>query len=1278
MRKLKVALTLLFAMSFSLFLFACGGANTSGVRTVTVETEAAKTAYAETATADDFSTDGIVVKVIYKENMEKDENGKPIPVVLTKDQYTVDASLVQWGTVGTYTVYITPNDQKKNDPSIQKEVSGSYQISINHAFGAPVDGLESCSVCGAQRETHVINDHVVSVGWGSRQEISATEGAPYGRIPEAEAYVTYGTIGMGQNVKITFTVTDADTSAAWNTPLMGIRSGELGVIPREDNWVISTGPDPDTSDANAPFSRPITDGVANVGLATVDSAEWDVFNEDGTTWHASDTVGKTIVIEWNYREDGIMEIRHTLDPNGADEKVIYYTVKVPLKAYEIVAYGEKCTFDVTEVVFQRNLVLQNFELVTAPAKLDYAEHNMFDLTGLVMKATYNKGVTMEIDSYDILADIVTGDSTATYNLRTTPLTADMTNFRIEFGGMTVKLEGDNAVTVIESVINGATYNYNFTIGEVAFFGEDTVYTYDVNASNEITITVDGKANKLDAAQKAALDTDKEYYIAFRLVGVAGAAFESATTKAAGAVVSYANGGINVILPVDANTEDFTVVLNTEEVINIAIADTFAAVPAVGSTVSGEATIDEGGRITVTYTGDIPADTSKITFDLGTRLNIAYDQMATATSGSSLKVVGLTNEGGVLAVTYELGAPNIANSFVTQFAVAMKIDGAVVAEETIGYSFKVSENYEENGFYKLYADQEVYAIVTRNNLYIVSLFTTGNISSALHSNVTLNIENELATAYNVSVRINGSGEAAFVNYNKLSAAKGSNVAYSGIGTANNASDFDTGCAIVAKIDVSALGIRTSNATASQVYHFEAIGASNGTTATIYTVADAITAETVTIADYATVELQKSGCVADGISAYKYDYTTGDEATAASFYFAVTVTKATGAHVFGDAVDGVAICETCGAEQITIESDGVEYSYVLLPVEYGTPVQNGDTSDAWWDLVAHSSTMTGDAVLRYNFVSNDNWKNTVIQIISANADGTDAFGTFELFGNNGPWAGDPWTANMTATIYKNGEVVDAYPNTDAANGGSDVLTGDVEVIFVRLGSKLMATAACGDWYIVYNLTDALVANTVTINLAGNPYFISDIVVTTASVASDKPVNIEVGDPNSASPYSGLAPAWTSTIEKGSKVVMSGTMKVTAAGVGNWNTALMYLYSGEAPTVAYRADWWINHLAQDSDNDLASIPIPGGEFIAKKTVGPNWDTFQGVIAECDVTITFDWSNEDLIVLSISGTNAAGTFTMTYEITSATGAFADSYNIGLGCDGSYTHITSYVVTYA
>ena len=139
---------------------------------------------------------------------------------------------------------------------------------------------------------------------------------------QGENHVSYGVLVAGQSMELTLKILEVDTGATWNTPLMGVRNGAVGILPREDNYVIGTvagftTPDGGTKDA----------AVAGIGTATAETGEWVVYSS-GSTWTAADLVGGTDVIFYNYGMDGILTIRHIL--HQADNSPITLTLTLPL------------------------------------------------------------------------------------------------------------------------------------------------------------------------------------------------------------------------------------------------------------------------------------------------------------------------------------------------------------------------------------------------------------------------------------------------------------------------------------------------------------------------------------------------------------------------------------------------------------------------------------------------------------------------------------------------------------------------------------------------------------------------------------------------------------------------------------------------------------------------------------------------------------------------------------------------------------------------------------
>ncbi len=146
------------------------------------------------------------------------------------------------------------------------------------------------------------------------------------------------------------------------------------------------------------------------------------------------------------------------------------------------------------------------------------------------------------------------------------------------------------------------------------------------------------------------------------------------------------------------------------------------------------------------------------------------------------------------------------------------------------------------------------------------------------------------------------------------------------------------------------------------------------------------------------------------------------------------------------------------------------------------------------------------------------------------------------------------------------------------------------------------------------------------------------------------------------------WTSSISKGEKVTFTGTM--TSAGVDNYDTLGVQVYSCGMPGWFFRGDNWVNGASSQTGNDNA-IAAEGWTFTKSNTCG-NWDAFREEIKNCAVTVTVDWTNETQIVITM----AFGQYTQTYTITASSGELAQDYVLGFGFENSQTIFTNVVRT--
>lgn len=1307
MRKLKLALTLLFAMSFSLFLFACGG----GKAVQRIQLEGGKTTFTE---SDDFSADGLTVKVMFKGEKEwetfKAEKGTvdTDKKIIKYADFEVDYSAYQKGVAGEYDIVVTPDPegQKEADDSLTEYVSETYKVTVEHAYGAPDEnGVEVCSVCQAEREIKVVNETVTTTAWGNKATIEKNGDIELlGTVtPAGENHISYGSIGIGQSARMTMTVT-TDPAATWNTPLMGIRNGDAGILPREDNYVIGTAagyttPEGGTKDAAA---------TAGGYQEALNGAEWVCYSE-GTTWNASEyntpETGATVEIFYNYRTDGVMEIRHTLNPGLGTEKVLTYHIKVPAASYEIVCYGEKAVMNVTKVEYVRNLLLLDYTMSHGPNKTVYAENTMFDVAGIQTTASYTRNISTPITSYNLYADIdvTTGEGdaatteTKTINLRANALVAGMKNFRLEFGGKTIKLEGGNAITVKPSSID-RVYAGEFLYKNTLFSAENTTYAYDVSGE-DVAVIVSGKADRLTPAQKTALDTAEDYYIAFRIMapksnvlnGNLVAAFDGGTLAGAVIIADNADGALNVILPVNGSTASAVINLSKGGT-NLTTAGTVKLDLAglelpkanyITSTVdSGAMYIDNGGSFKVSYYG-IPDDISKLGISVGSRSK-DLESVAKATAEKpvtvgSAKVTAYEKAGDKVTITYSFDAPRLNNAFTPEYVVSLVDDGNVVTSNTLRYTFEMSDDVE--GYVRV--ANNVYLKPDGAYLLVVALFTGEDLqANHLSTNVAVNVQNELAQAYNLSIEYGANGFSVSA-INVLTGAKSTDIKTTLNGTVNNSDDFDFGAAVVLSASLADLGIRVDDV--KEVYYFD-VPEQNVNTAGDYTFYrvngdNTITAITIAAKDVpAETELQALQCLQDGY--YAHAYKADPAADTVDFYYGGRYSKASGAHTWVADENSTTswTCSVCHSTKEQIVDGDVTYNVVTSSKSAAQGVVNNDTTaDGWWVAEEKSSAIT----LSGNFNATYFWKNTdgnypgdgAIEFVDANNQYF-AMRTFQCDFNPGPDGSKLCAEGSTATheFTKNGQKIDAI--VGAQEGG---WTGDAVVTVRRLGTTLTflqtLTTESGDVYVAVSTITNFTTDDLTCRVAGNPYWCSDIKVAVGTVEATKALDLKLGKDDNTTGYTGDAPLWTSEIKPGQKVVVSGT---STAGTAAWNGVLGYLYpvGTQAGLLNFRPDNWIN-----GEPDLQDKHVAYKFAIAKVWMGTtpavdDWVAQMNKIkADCTVTVTWDWSNVKEIVVHYTYVHATeGTFNQKYVVTS-TDSFANAYTIALGVDGAYMHATSITV---
>lgn len=1096
MKKLRIALAVVFSLCFSLFLVACGG----GKEVTEIELSGGTRTFTE---GEAFSTGDLQVTVYYR--------GSDKAVVLESGKYEVDDSAYNPDKAGTYTIVITPEQTPAEGA---QPVTATYDVTVEHSWTASTEeaGTEVCG-CGAKRTNLTgLNDKIVMGAWNNPATIEISENSPAEAPSNGENHVTYGVLVAGQTMTLTLQIDAADASQNWFAPLMGFRNGADGVLPREDLWVI-------VDAGKSGYTTPgMTAGTAATGSATTESPLWQVYYR-GEAINAGDMQPSgdekaTVVVQYDYTSDSIMYIRHTLTPaGGGATKELIYSVLVPNASYEICAYGEKCEYTVTSVETVMNTYMTGFEGKITANQIQ-AEGKMFDTSGIESTATMSDGNKVEdlFNAYAMLDGSVV-------NLAVTPLAAGMTDFYIEFAGAQYYLtsdgtaDGQDSVTVLPTEFTQVTASA-VVKGEV-FDAPQVAADYAVDAAGDaVEIVVTGTANMLTAAQKEALGTDKSAFVAFKLSALSEGV--TAVSVDNGGYAVLADGIIEVVLPVGA---DYTVTITAGETTQTAKVNMSAVTePTAGAYVSAsDFTLDAGGTYTVVYTG-ITGDVDALSLVTGGKRDTIADIKAEITAEGQytalrnqlyINSVEETEEG--LVVVYEVTAPQIVNLSATNVSRAVEIrnaDNESLASLTLYYNMSFSD--APSGAYAKISDDTV-VFISGDLMYVIKGVTAESVAGKLDYtdlfiDATLNIENDLGQPYDVSISSSADGTKADVN-NTITLSSGATAKVVTLGNVADDTDYDYGALLVYQFSVTALGLRTEDT--AEVFRFTANeDNTNGQeTYTIFTVTgNEITSEVVTPTGERT-ETQGFSCVSDGIEVY----TTED-----GFKYGAIITPATGVHEFGEFVEDVATCSVCGATKTKIAIDESSYyEVIMLAPTGGEPVVNTDTDGAdWWVGTMGQETLVGNFQIRYT------WTNTrdaaylsdgALMLIDAETDSATPSGLYKRFLEGATSEGFTAVADVTGStlwgedavitqkVYQNGTET-TYP-ANAFDQGKTTWEGDYEVIATRIGTTLTieekVVLASGDTWTGVLTIENFSTVALTAQIGGNAFWLDNIRVTVATV-------------------------------------------------------------------------------------------------------------------------------------------------------------------------------------
>ena len=204
------------------------------------------------------------------------------------------------------------------------------------------------------------------------------------------------------------------------------------------------------------------------------------------------------------------------------------------------------------------------------------------------------------------------------------------------------------------------------------------------------------------------------------------------------------------------------------------------------------------------------------------------------------------------------------------------------------------------------------------------------------------------------------------------------------------------------------------------------------------------------------------------------------------------------------------------------------------------------------------------------------------------------------------------------------------------------------------------------------------------ATNGFTFAQTNYTITDVKVDK-AGFKLGAEDNSTGYTGTNPLWTSTIQRGQRITVTGT--ATSSGANVWNSPLAYLWTGNTASLNFRADNWVNGVDEGLDQSGTEANVADFNFYITKT----WQGFEPTTVngsdwtaslvnyykqgEFTCTVTWDYSEADKIVVQYSFAWENATFNQQYTITPQSGKLLDTYSIGLGVDCAYYHVTGMTV---
>ncbi len=1188
MRKLKVVLTVLLALTVSLALFACGGGKDKGkgkgqIAGVTIGNQLALT---EKDTASTLSTKKATLKVSVTYT-----DGTTAELTADDWEFTEDSlkNLQTTGeganatyVIGNYTLDVQPT--ANND----KHLVGTATAVVDHDWGAAdANGVQTCSVEGATKTATKTDVTVEFAGYHdtpiadivkyadttldeNAQRIKAFGLTGSGADPHT---ATVGRLEKGMTISVRGKMIATSDANTYYFPIIGLanRQTDAGFVVRNDGWGIYGG----IGGGGVLAKSGLSDHTITAGTPAADTQDWEAYFEGAGSSTTDFLTEQDVELTWRFVEKTDGTTTYNVVELGFFDYTINrsYTVrvKVPTRQfYDTVLHGEMIKMNITDITVIQMLNLE--DIVSAKlktgAKSTYLENEMFDYSTIDLQAKFQQdaaGTTRPFEVFDMYAtadETVTAD-TVWDNLEGRKLVDTYKTYKAVLTvGEVVKEHVFTATELPVQIKKNAVDNANANdveVGNVTFLANQLdVIPFTQGTGNTAQLTLTGAAASLTAAQKGVLNnTAKNHYAAFTIYQNGPTKFSTTGKPVFVGTEGYAKvnadgTAVDVVVALDktvigtTKTVKLTGVNDQDIVIDVSGITAYTYYSAVNTV--APVYLNKAGTVEITYSvatnPALTATANGVFAPKDVRLTIGGSRFAlsSAVTGSGATAawkteptaigrtgvsVVVANEGGKTKITYTI-EEDITSP--TEYSIQL------ATNESTGWTVQVADivypefaRFAENGAdTKGYVTDSWLTYVEGTKLYLALVGPMDDIQTE-----------QMKAAFSLTLNAGADTPAAKQTYEYLQAHDLS-IAVQPDGTvALTNSALLNGLATAELVAFGTLN-NSKDTDRGMVVLFTidvtALGYDKTSNYafklldddTIYTV----TAPTGDAKEYAIAPLEGATAGADEnlgtatctVQAIVYSKMTKGEDVV---YWDIKGLTPTEEHTFNS--DG--ICTKCQSQRLQVTTTDAKYDVVMIPA--ATAVPNGDLSDVWWNngeggTATGAKTFNGDFAVQYTFKNERDpaWhQDVVIELI-----------------NNGRYldlnyaANNPWGANWADGNFGEGTL--GSNTMTATKNGTAIAAADFAAEFNQGDAAPAADCWKGDYTLnIYRLGDTYTIIQKIKNAAGVEYVVTNEI--TIKATDEQEVSAETTVQFVGNPY------WVDDIK-----VSVGTITKTVALPGEWD--------------------------------------------------------------------------------------------------------------------------------